>query len=135
VRAALEDEGVAVAAGVPKGAIRVLVGPWERLREDAAAALLEDGPQESGVYAEFAAVAGGYELRGLDPSGATARTFGRDAGLVAATRRFEAPPTWLVTGASAAGVEAAAGLLGAERLRDHYAVATEAGREESLPLR
>ncbi|MEZ5078554.1 MAG: DUF4430 domain-containing protein [Solirubrobacterales bacterium] len=135
VREALSEEGVAVADGVPKGAIRVLVGPWARLREDPAAALLEAGPGESGVYAEFAAAAGGYELRGLDPAGAVARRFGPEAGLVAATRWREAPPTWLVTGAGGPGVRAAAGLLGVERLRDHYAVATEGGREESLPLR
>jgi hypothetical protein len=135
VRAALEDVGVAIAAGAPAGAIRVLVGPWARLREDDAAALLDGGPRESGVYAEFAAVGGGYELRGLDAGGETVRRFGPDAGLVAATRRLEAPPTWLVTGAGAAGVEAAAGLLGEEKLRDRYAVATEAGREEPLPLR
>jgi len=137
VRTALEGEGVTVAAGAPEGAIRVLVGPWARLREDPAAALIEAGPQESGVYAEFApgGGGGGYELRGLDAGGEVARRFGPAAGLVAATRRLEAPPTWLVTGAGAAGVTAAAGLLSAEKLRDRYAVATEAGREEPLPLR
>ncbi len=127
-------------------AIRVLVGPWARLRADPAAAQLERGPQTSGVFAEFARPArstvplprisgqrnsGRYELRGLGEDGAVVRRFGPGAGLVAATRRFEAPPVWLVTGATQRGVRAAAGLLDAADLRDHYAVATEDGRGDA----
>jgi hypothetical protein len=134
VRQALEDEGVTV-SGEPSGAIRVLVGPWARLRSDPAAAQVEGGPPESGVFADFEASAGGYRLEGLDEGGEAARRFGPDAGLVAATRRLEAPPVWLVTGSTAAGVRAASGLLDASHLRDHYAVATEDGREIPLPLR
>ncbi len=63
-----------------------------------------------------------------------AHRFGALAGLVAATRRFDAPPTWIVSGVSAAGTEAAAALLTADSLRDHYAVATEGGEEAPLPL-
>ncbi len=74
-------------------------------------------------------------MRGLDEAGTVARTFGPDAGLVAATRRYEAPPVWLVTGATVAGARAAAGLLDAADLRDHYAVAIEAGEETALPVR
>lgn len=135
VRDALEAEGVAVSGGEPAGAIRVLVGPWARLRSDPTAATLERGPQESGVFAEFAAAGGSYELEGLDESGDAARRFGAKAGLVAATRRLEAPPVWFVTGATAAGVRAAAGLLETDRLRDHYAVAIEGGEETPLPVR
>jgi Domain of unknown function (DUF4430) len=135
VRRALAREGVAIAAGSPGGAIRVLVGPWSRLRSDRAAAQVEAGPQESGVYADFARAAGGYRLRGLDAGGEPVHDFGPAAGLVAATRRYEAPPVWLVTGAAAAGVQAAAGLLRGAALRDHYAVATEGGKETPLPLR
>jgi hypothetical protein len=60
---------------------------------------------------------------------------GPGAGLVAATRRFDAPPTWLVTGTDAAGVRAAAELLDDDSLRNHYAVAVEGGEEAALPLR
>lgn len=134
VRAALRSEGVEFGGGEPKGAIRVLVGPWARLRRDAAAAQLEGGPQESGVYADLVAAAGGYELVGLDEGGEPARSFGPEAGLVAATRRHGGPPVWLVTGVAVAGVRAAARLLDGERLRDHYAVATEEGTETPLPL-
>ncbi len=70
------------------GAIRVLVGPWARVREDPAAAQIETGPQASGVFADFvrhegmargSAVplprylgqrnSGSFELRGLDQRG------------------------------------------------------------------
>jgi Domain of unknown function (DUF4430) len=133
-RQALEAAKVTVSGGAPKGAIRVLVGPWARLRSDPAAALIDAGPAESGVCADFSAGRGGFRLQGLDPEGKRARAFGRDAGLVAATRRYEAPPVWLVTGATAAGVRAAAGSLDAAKLRDHYAVATEDGVVTPLPV-
>ena len=166
---ALEGEGAKVggAAGgkAPSGAIRVLVGPWARLRSDPTAGLLEKGPAESGVYADFEGSEGGagggnggssgspaasggaagsgspggsgspWNLVGLDEDGKKARTFGADVGLVAATRKFDGPPTWLVTGGSGAAVRAAAEALDPADLRDHYAVASEAGAVTPLPLR
>jgi Domain of unknown function (DUF4430) len=135
VRGRLEGAGVAIASGSPDGAIRALVGPWARLRQDPAAAQIEDGPQASGVFADFGPAAAGYALEGLGEDGKPARAFGAEAGLVAATRRYEAPPVWLVTGSSLAGVGAAARLLDAADLRDHYAVAVEAGEETPLPVR
>jgi uncharacterized protein DUF4430 len=134
-RARLERAGASVAPGDPEGAIRVLVGPWERVRRDPAAAQIEGGLQASGVFAEFVPVGDGFELRGLDEEGAPTRGFGPGAGLVAATRRYEAPPVWIVTGTSAAGVRAAAALLDEDDLRDHYAVAVEGGKETPLPVR
>jgi hypothetical protein len=134
VRGALEDAGVTVAGGSPAGAIRVLVGPWARLRSDPAAALVEAGPEESGVFAEFERRGAGYDLVGLDAAGNASHEFGPEAGLVAATRRYEGPPVWLVTGATAAAVQTAAGLLDSAKLRDHYAVATEDGKETPLPV-
>jgi hypothetical protein len=133
-REALEAAGATVSAGSPPGAIRVLVGPWQRLRSDPAAALIESGPAESGVYAKFVAAGGGVRLHGLDAAAEDGHEFGPDAGLVAATRRFEAPPTWLVTGATVAAVRAAAGALDTASLRDHYAVAVEAGKTTPLPI-
>jgi hypothetical protein len=134
VRQALDAAGVSVAGGSPEGAIRVLVGPWARLRSDPAAALIEAGPAESGVYADFEPRRGGYRLVGLDPAGEPVPELGPDAGLVAATRRYDAPPTWVVTGATPAAVQAAAGLLSAAKLRDHYAVAFADGKETPLPV-
>lgn len=148
-RAALEREGVEPAGGSPKGAIRVLVGPWIQLRDDPAAHLVEESPAESGVYADFEAgvrpsssigrektnAAGGYELVALDEGGAEARRLGPDAGLLAATSRYGGPPVWLVTGGTAAAVRSAAAALDAAHLRDHYAVAIENGKTTPLPVK
>jgi hypothetical protein len=131
----LEEAGVSVPSRPPSGTIRVLVGPWSRVRQDPAAGQIEDGPQTSGVFAEFRADGEGYRLTGLNQAGDGAIEFGSAAGLVAATRRYEAPPVWLVTGATGAGVRAAAGLLNEKDLGDHYAVAVEGERETALPLR
>jgi hypothetical protein len=136
VRGALEGEGVKVASGSPKGAIRVLVGPWAKLRADPIGPLIEGGPAESGVYAEFApgGSARAWKLVGLDENGKKARAFGPQAGLVAATRHFEGPPVWLVTGGTPAAVRSAAETLDAADLRDHFAVESEAGAVTPLPL-
>ena len=133
-RGALEAAGVELAGGSPGAAIRVLVGTWARLRSDPVAALVEAGPEESGVFADFERRRSGYALVGLDQHGEPARRLGPGAGLVAATRRYEGPPVWLVTGGTPAAVRAAAGLLDRARLRDHYAVATEDGKETPLPV-
>lgn len=135
VRRMLGRAGIALATGASGDAIRILVGPWARLRADPAAAQLEQGPQASGVFADFSRRAGGYRLEGLDVAGDAVREFGPAAGLVAATRRFDAPPTWIVSGATARGALAAAGLLATTHLRNHYAVATEGGQETPLPIR
>ena len=115
--------------------IRVLVGPWRSLRSDPNAARLEQGPQSSGVFARFEPRAGGFALRALDQSGKPGRLLLRGAGLVAATRSYDSPPLWLVTGTDQSGVRAAAGLLGGAELRNRYAVATRGGSSIGLPLR
>jgi hypothetical protein len=137
VEARLRDAGATLASADEggQGPIRVLVGPWVRLRADPAAGQLEEGPDSSGVFARFEPAGGGEELVGLDEKGDPARRFGAAAGLVAATRRGGGPPTWIVTGAGESGVEAAARLLDEASLRDHYAVATEGGAQTTpLPL-
>jgi len=140
VREALEAEGVEIADGVPERAIRVLVGPWAQVRTDPTAALIEDGPEESGVFADFEqgsggqGVGGGFRLVALGTDGEPARDLGPDTGLVAATRRYQAPPVWVVTGGTPAAVQAAAELVDGERLRDHFAVASDAGKETPLPV-
>jgi len=133
-REALEREGVQIAAGAPKGAIRILVGPWERLRADATAKLIEAGPGETGVFADFEATADGYEVVALDEEGERARGLGPDAGLVAATSRYGGPALWVVTGGTGDAVRAAAESLDAERLRDHFAVAVEDDDVTPLPV-
>jgi Domain of unknown function (DUF4430) len=135
VRKRLRDAGASPATGSSSGAIQVLVGPWAEVREDPAAAQIENGPQASGVFVDFAEWGSGFELQGLDDGGELVRAFGPGAGLVAATRHYGAPPVWVVTGVTVAAVRAAAGLLNTADLRDHYAVVTEGGREEAVPLR
>jgi hypothetical protein len=113
--------------------IRVLVGPWGRLRRDAAAALVEKGPAESGVFADFVRSGGSWLLEPLDIAGKPAGA-PRAAGLVAATRDGDEPPTWLVTGSGAHDTRAAAQLLDAAELRDRYAVAVRSGHPLPLPV-
>jgi hypothetical protein len=132
-REALEAEGVAIASGSPEKAIRVLVGSWQRLRTDATAKLIEAGPAESGVFAEFNTEAG-FGLLALDEGGEVAAELGPDAGLIAATARYGGPPVWVVTGGTAAAVREAAAALDTEHLRDRYAVAIEDGEATPLPL-
>ena len=147
-RGALEREGVEVATGEPNDAIRVLVGPWAQVRKDPAAAQIEAGPAESGVFADFQPGVrpfpgmGGertnadaeYELLALDEAGKVGRDLGPDAGLVAATSRYDGLPVWVVTGGSTAGARVAAEALDADHLRDHYAVAISNGETMPLPL-
>jgi hypothetical protein len=117
-----------------EGALRVLVGPWRRLREDPAAALIERGPGVSGVFAELLTLGRKTVLLGHREDGEIGRRFDHRSGLVAAVRHLNGPPAWVVTGPTAAGVRAAAGLLDQASLRDHYAVAIEGGEEYPLPL-
>jgi hypothetical protein len=133
-RASLEGEGVKLSSGSPERPFRVLVGPWSRLRSDPAARLLEEGPAESGIYADFETGEAGDELVALDEDGGSARRLGQSVGLIAATSRYGGPPVWLVTGGTAVAVRDAADALDARHLRDHYAVAIEDGKTMSLPL-
>ena len=112
-------------AAADDGAIRVLVGTWSRVRIDRAAGLLSAGPDRSGVFARFE----GASLELLDQRGSVVLTAG-EAGLVAAVRPGQGPPTWLVTGTAPGTVATlAAPLFGEEQLRDRYALAVTAASE------
>ncbi|HSJ18401.1 MAG TPA: DUF4430 domain-containing protein [Solirubrobacterales bacterium] len=137
----LEDEGVAASVSTERARLgeellRVVVGPWEEVHEDEAAAQIEDGPSASGVFADLELGPGGeYELVALDPRDREVSRFGAGAGLVAAVRLGEQQPTWVVTGTDDAGVDAAIELLDAGSLRDRYAVAVDKrGDEQALPV-
>jgi hypothetical protein len=129
----LRESGVDAGGGSGE-AIRVLVGPWQRLRADEAAGLIERGPAVSGVFADFVRIGGAWELQPLDVGGRPAGPPWA-GGLIAATRDGEHPPTWVVTGTGPADAAAAARLLDAVDLRDRYAIATTAGHPTSLPVR
>ncbi len=137
--AALDDAGIdyereQLAAPEAAGeALRVLVGPWADLRADPAAAQLERGPATSGVYATLGPCDGGYQLAVLGPD-AKPRLRLADAGFIAALRRGDDPPTWVVSATVPAAVERAAALIGPATLRDRYAVAAgPAGAPLTVP--
>ena len=100
-----EAEASTIAGGAPDGAIRVLVGPWARLRVGPGRGADRGRARRTAASSPTSTGDGGGDGRwsGLDEAGEAARSFGPGAGLVAATRRYEAPPVWVVTGATRAG--------------------------------
>ena len=109
----------------------MLVGTWGDVHGTFAGILIAHGPSASGVYARFT---GGNSLELLDPHGQPVRTLGAGAGLVAATAQGSSSPTWLVTGADAAGVAAAADALTPKRLANHFALAVQGQTDLPVPL-
>lgn len=136
VRDVLVERGVVASRGglatsLARETLRVIVGPWERVRGDAALATIEDGPRESGVHARPSS--DGRRLALLDARGAVRRTLGPGAGLVAATGEGGEAPVWVVTGTDDAGVTAAAEGLATGRIAGRYAVAFAGGEAIALP--
>jgi hypothetical protein len=119
-------------AGAPQ-TLRVLVAPWAAIASDLGAQSLEHGPRASGVYARFSS--GGGELTLLDQAGGSTQTLGAGAGLIAATRRAQQPPVWLVTGTDGDGVERAARAFDERTLADRFAVALGPAGAIALPDR
>jgi hypothetical protein len=112
--------------------LRILVGPWKRLRgRDLEADSIDAGPRSSGVYARFDASAG--RLVVLDAEGRPARTLGAGTGLIAATREKDRQPVWFVTGTDDAGVAAAARALDESVLADRFALAISADLPVAIP--
>lgn len=113
--------------------LRVLVGPWSRLRRsEVEADMIDRGPRSSGVFASFDRRAD--RLTVFDERGRAVRTLGRGAGLVAATEADDRSPVWFVTGTDEAGVRAAASTLDEATLADRYALAVIEDRPVSVPL-
>jgi Domain of unknown function (DUF4430) len=113
--------------------VRVLVGPWGKLETDPVAGLVDRGPGQSGVFASFERRESGWALSVLGPDTEPADRIGAHAGLVAAVREGEEPPTVLVAGTDRAGVESAVKVLDPEDLRDHYALAVGPDGEVPAP--
>ncbi len=125
-----ESEG----SGPSEDVLRVMVGEWAQIVSDPVAARLGSGPDTSGVFARFTGGGAAVRLEGLDVTGEAAVRFGAGAGLVAAMRRGQDPPVWLVTGTDLEGVESAAAALGQDQLRNHYAVVVADGEVSPLPI-
>ncbi len=126
VVARLRAAGVpaAVAATGSGGApetLRVMVGTWRQLEGEPDVQVIEGGPRSSGVYARFSR--GGQTLTLLDQEGREVQTVSAGAGLIAATRRAEDAPVWVVSGTDQEGVDRAADAFGQSALDDHFAVA------------
>jgi hypothetical protein len=111
--------------------LRVLVGPWTALRLDPAVNALEHGPRASGVYARMAA--DGRSFAVLDARGQSTRTLGPGSGLVAALKRPDERPTWVVTGTDPAGVAAAALAFEEGTLSHRFALAVSRDLPVALP--
>jgi hypothetical protein len=111
--------------------LRIVVGPWARIRDDSTVKLIGQGPKASGVYARPAK--DGRSIAILDPAGRTTRTLGPGDGLIAATRLDDGRPVWVVTAVDAAGVLAAAQALDQGNLKDHFAFAVDDGRAVAVP--
>jgi hypothetical protein len=121
----------AIGSGGEPETLRVMVGPWIAVGGDPSTRQIESGPGRSGVYARFST--GGQTLTLLNERGSPARTLTAGAGLVAATRRSEEAPVWVVTGTDSAGVEEAARAFDVSALQDHFALALAPGGSE-LPV-
>ena len=109
----------------------MLVGPWSALRLDPAANALEHGPRASGVYARMAP--DGRTIAVLTADGRVARTLGAGSGLVAATKRPDDRPLWVVTGTDAAGVASAARAFEEGTLAHRLALAVSRDLPVALP--
>ena len=122
--------------GAPGGdeVIRVVVAPWARAKLVRGTALLEKGPERSGVFARFAGDGRSLELLGQDGRVLRRARSGDGAGIVAATRPKENQLVWTVTGLDGRGVEAAAGALQESVLRNAFAVTATGDKRERLPL-
>jgi len=136
VAAELKAAGVPAATqllGTGSGidSLAVLVGTWADVHGTFAGILIAHGPSASGVYARFD---GANSLELLDPHGQPVRTLRAGEGLVAATAQGSSSPTWLVTGADATGVSAAADALTPKRLANHFALAVQGQTDLPVPL-
>jgi hypothetical protein len=131
VTSRLREFGVpAAVAGLGSGSaaaiLRVIVARFKEASADPTVAAIAGGPVSSGVYARFSA--DGSKLTLLDEDGRPVASYGKAAGLIAATSRSHAIPVWAVTGTDASGVEGAARAFTDSTLHDRFAVAVTGAR-------
>jgi hypothetical protein len=112
--------------------LAVLVAPWRLISRYGLVRSIAQGPAASGVYATFSD--DGATLAVLDQDGRRVRTLQAGAGLIAATRQGEDPPTWVVTGTDEVGTARAAAAFNAGQLGRHFAIALAAIGTQSLSM-
>lgn len=122
----------------------VKVGLIDQVTDTPEGRRINKGPAASGVFARFAApdvsapegmpANSAWHLIGLDVRGDDAQDYGPESGLVAAMRRADDPPVWLVTGGTEKAVQMAAAALNPADLERRYAAVVSDGQVSSLPL-
>ena len=132
-RAGVDASRAGLGSPAGKNLLRVVVGRWEDVRQDAASRQIEEGPARSGVFARVGREAGGYRIDVLDSRGRTVNTLSAGSGILAATRFEDQQPTWTVSGTDDAGLERAVRLIDARTLRDRYALVADASGPQPLP--
>jgi hypothetical protein len=133
-RVGVPTSGSSLGAPGTETVTRLVVARWPRARIVRGAPTLEEGPDESGVFARFAR--DGRSLALLDEDGDTARTVrpGDGTALVAALRPRADELLWLVTSLDRKGLAAGVAALDEDLLRDAFAVAVTGRTVEKLPL-
>lgn len=113
---------------------RLVVAGWPKARIVRGGFTLEEGPDQSGVFARFAK--DGKSLALLDEDGEVARTVrpGDGVALIVALRPRADELLWLVTSLDAPGLQAGVRALREDKLRDAFAVAVTGRTVEKLPL-
>ncbi|MGH2906507.1 MAG: DUF4430 domain-containing protein [Solirubrobacterales bacterium] len=121
----------AAGIGAKPGWVRVVVGEWPRIADEAGVPQLGRPPADSGA---FASITPDHKLQLLGVDGEIAGSYGAGSGLVAAARQGTRV-TWVVTGVDAGGVAAAAKLLDHKILNNNFAVAALPTGPAPIPLR
>jgi hypothetical protein len=131
-RAGVPATGASLGATGSQHVARVVVARWAKARELPTVRALEDGPDESGVFARFRD--GGRRVQLLDERGEVAATAGPDTGIVAARRPSDTEILWVLTGGDQSGVDAAVNAFDAATLRDAFAIAATPEGPRRLPV-
>jgi hypothetical protein len=127
----VKTTGASLGTTGTRNVIRVVVAPWGRAKLVRAAAKLEDGPGESGVFARFR----GNVLELLGADGEVARRAPPGTGIVAALAPSDEEVVWLVTALDERGLAAAARAVEARLLRDAFALAVTPAGPLKLPVK
>lgn len=118
---------------------RVIVGPWEEVSRDRDAAPFARGPGLSGVYLKIEQAADGssggrFEIVALNPRGEEVSRHAAGYGFIAATRRGERQPVWVVAGLDEQGLVAAARSFNEDDLAGRFALLAGPDGPRSLPV-